>query len=126
MIYVVAAIIQQDDKVLICKRAKGKDLALLWEFPGGKIESGESEFQAIIRECKEELNIIIEPIEVFGNATHDYSGTFINITFITASIIGGDLQNVEHEDIKWVKRNELKNYKFCPADVAVIENIIMS
>ncbi len=70
MINVVAALIWQDDKLLICKRPKHKSLPLLWEFPGGKIEAGETEFEALKREIKEELDIVIETEDIFGETIY--------------------------------------------------------
>ncbi len=123
MINVAAAIIWQDEKLLICKRPAGTSLPLLWELPGGKIEKNESPEQAIVRECYEELGVIVEAKDIFDNSTYNYDNSEISFTFINAKITKGIPKNIEHEEIKWVDINELDNYEFCPADIEILERI---
>lgn len=124
MTEVVAALIQDGDKILICQRPKNKARALLWEFVGGKVEKGESREQALIRECKEELNITLAVGDVFMEVTHEYPDITVHLTLFNAAIASGVPEKIEHNDIKWVTKNQLIEYEFCPADQAILEEII--
>lgn len=124
MTEVVAALIQDGDKLLICQRPKNKARALLWEFVGGKVEKGESREQALIRECKEELNITLAVGDVFMEVTHEYLDITVHLTLFNAAIASGVPEKIEHNDIKWVTKNQLIEYEFCPADQAILEEII--
>lgn len=124
MTEVVAALIQDGDKLLICQRPKNKARALLWEFVGGKVEKGESREQALIRECKEELNITLAVGDVFMEVTHEYPDITVHLTLFNAAIASGMPEKIEHNDIKWVTKNQLIEYEFCPADQAILEEII--
>lgn len=124
MTEVVAALIQDGDKILICQRPKNKARALLWEFVGGKVEKGESREQALIRECKEELNITLAVGDVFMEVTHEYPDITVHLTLFNAAIASSMPEKIEHNDIKWVTKNQLIEYEFCPADQAILEEII--
>ena len=125
MLEVVGAIIYNEDgKLLICQRNKNKSLGLLWEFPGGKIEEGESVFDAIKREILEELDITISTSEVVGNTIHHYDNFSVHLTFIECKIVDGTLVKKEHEDVKWIDTLDLVNYEFCPADVEMVNKIL--
>ncbi len=123
MVEVVAALIWRDDKFLICQRPASKARALLWEFVGGKIEMGESGQQALIRECVEELDIIIEVGDVFFEVTHHYSDIDVHLTLFNASIIKGEPRLIEHNDMRWITIDEIDNFNFCPADVAILDKL---
>lgn len=123
VIEVVAAVIWDKGKFLICQRPVDKARALLWEFVGGKVEQGETKEQALIRECKEELNIIINVEEVFAEVVHEYPDVTVHLTFFNATIAGGVPQKLEHNDMKWITPNEIHNYDFCPADETILERI---
>lgn len=123
MIEVVAALIWDNDKFLICQRPANKARALLWEFVGGKVESGETKQQALIRECKEELAITIEPLSVFCDVVHEYPDITIHLTLFNSVITEGVPQKLEHNDIKWITPKEISNYSFCPADKTILERI---
>ncbi len=123
MVEVVAALIWRDDKFLICQRPASKARALLWEFVGGKIEMGESGQQALIRECVEELDIIIEVGDVFFEVTHHYSDIYVHLTLFNASIIKGEPRLIEHNDMRWITIDEIDNFNFCPADVAILDKL---
>ena len=123
MIEVVAALILDKDKFLICQRPANKARALLWEFVGGKVEQGEKKEQALIRECKEELNITLSVEGVFMEVVHEYPDITVHLTLFNATIIEGIPQKLEHNDIKWVTPNEISNYTFCPADVEILKAI---
>ena len=122
-IEVVAALIRDDDKLLICQRPKNKKRGLLWEFAGGKVEAGETKEQAIIRECQEELSITVEPYKVFMEIKHEYSDIIVNLTLFSCIILQGHPQLLEHNAIKWITTAEISNYDFCPADVEILKKL---
>ena len=123
MVEVVAALIWDKDKFLICQRPKNKARALLWEFVGGKVEKGETKEQALIRECKEELNIVLNVGDVFMEVDHEYSDITVHLTLFNAIIAEGVPQKLEHNDTKWITPAEIPNYNFCPADETILDNI---
>lgn len=123
MIQVAAAIIKDDDKILICQRSKGEFCELLWEFPGGKLEAGETFEECVVRECKEELQIHIVINGIFAETTYRYPDREIAFTFFNARIIGGRPKINVHKDMKWVRPEELAKFEFCPADKGIIENL---
>lgn len=123
-VQVTAAIFCQEDKYLICQRAHDDDLPLLWEFPGGKTEEGESLEECIVRECKEELGVDIKVSGEFGMTSYFHTNKELVFTFFTAEIVCGELTPHVHEQIKWVSSSELKDYVFCPADIEIVEEII--
>lgn len=123
MIEVVAALIWDDDKFMICQRPAHKARGLLWEFVGGKVEQGETKEQALIRECKEELNIILSVGDVFMDVTHEYPDLTVHLTLFNASIVEGEPQKLEHNDIQWITPSEILNYEFCPADEGILAKI---
>ena len=122
-IEVVAALIWQGDKFLICQRPKNKARALLWEFVGGKVEKGETKEEALIRECKEELDVSLSVGEEFMAVTHTYPDVTVNLTLFNATIKEGSPKKLEHNDIKWIKPQEIPLYEFCPADVEILRKI---
>ena len=120
---VVAALIWQGDKFMICQRPVHKARGLLWEFIGGKVEPGETKEQALIRECREELAITINVGNVFMEVVHDYPDITVHLTLFNATIVDGTPQKLEHNDIKWITPGELSNYEFCPADEEILKSI---
>lgn len=120
---VVAALIWDKDKFLICQRPKDKARPLLWEFVGGKVEKGESKEQALIRECREELAIDIAVDDVFTDVTHEYPDIAIHLTLFNSRIVGGQLTLLEHNAMAWITSSEIGNYDFCPADEVILEKI---
>ena len=123
VIEVVAALIWCGNKFMICQRPANKARALLWEFVGGKVEPGESKEQALARECKEELNIMLSVGDVFMDVMHEYPDVTVHLTLFNATISDGEPQKLEHNDIKWIAPSEIPNYEFCPADVVILEKI---
>ena len=123
MVEVVAALIWQGDKFMICQRPANKARALLWEFVGGKVESGETKEQALIRECKEELDILLSVGAVFMDVIHEYPDLTVHLTIFNAIISEGEPQKLEHNDIKWITPNEIPNFEFCPADEEILAKI---
>ena len=123
MIEVVAALIWDNNKFLICQRPKNKACALLWEFVGGKVEKGETKEQALIRECKEELDITLSVGNIFTEVTHTYPNMTVHITLFNATIVQGKPQMIEHNDIKWIQISEIDDFEFCPADVKILRRL---
>lgn len=123
MIEVVAALIKMEDKFLICQRPENKARGLLWEFVGGKVEKGETLKQALIRECKEELNVILDVGDVFIEVTHEYPDLTVHLTLFNAVIVDGEPQLIEHNDMKWITVSEISDYEFCPADKIILKKL---
>lgn len=123
MIEVVAALIRKGDKFLICQRPKYKSCGLLWEFVGGKVEIGETKRQALIRECKEELNIVVGVDDVFMDLTHKYPDFTVHLTLFNAKILNGVPELVEHNAMKWITISDIQKYDFCPADKVILQRL---
>ena len=124
MTEVVAALIWDKDKFMICQRPATKSCALLWEFVGGKVEAGETKEQALVRECREELAITLDVGEVFMDVIHEYPDITVHLTLFSATIADGIPQKLEHNDIRWITPAEIPNYEFCPADEEILKRII--
>ena len=123
MTEVVAALIWKNDKFMICQRPAHKARGLLWEFVGGKVELEESKEQALIRECKEELNVLLSVGDVFMDVVHEYPDLTVHLTLFNATIDEGEPQALEHNDIRWITPIEIQNYEFCPADEEILAKI---
>ena len=126
IVEVVAALIWDKNKFLICQRPANKARGLLWEFVGGKVELGETKEQALIRECQEELAITVEPHEVFAEVTHEYPDITVHLTLFNCTISRGQPQLLEHNDMKWITSAEISNFDFCPADEEILKRIANS
>ena len=123
MTEVAAAILRRDGKILICQRKEGGNCSLLWEFPGGKREPGESFENCLIRECREELEVEIEVGELFMRTDYDYPEYSVRLLFFKAKIRSGVLKMDVHSATQWVPRGELGRYEFCPADRDVVKKL---
>ena len=120
---VVAALIWDGDRFMICQRPAHKARGLLWEFVGGKVEQGESMETALIRECREELAVELTVEDVFMDVTHVYPDITVHLTLFHAAIAEGEPQKLEHCDLRWITPAETENFEFCPADVEILEEI---
>jgi 8-oxo-dGTP diphosphatase len=120
MIEVTAAIIEKGDKFLIARRAKGKHLAGYWEFPGGKIEAGETAEACLFRELNEEFQINVSVNNFMGESVYEYPNKKIILKAFTCSIISGEIQLTDHDKIDWITIDEIKHYKIAPADIPLI------
>ena len=120
---VVAALIWNGDKFMICQRPAHKARGLLWEFVGGKVEQGETKEQALIRECREELAVTLSVGDVFMDVVHEYPDLTVHLTLFNATIAEGEPQKLEHNDIRCITPDEIPQYNFCPADDEILKKI---
>ena len=118
---VVAALVWDQDKFMICQRPAHKARGLLWEFAGGKVEPGETKEQALARECREELAVVLSVGSEFASELYEYPDLTIRLTLFNAAIAEGEPQKLEHNDIRWITADEIPNYRFCPADKKFLE-----
>ena len=123
---VAAAIIQQEERFLLTRRKPDSHLGGLWEFPGGKKESGETLEGCLRRELKEELGVEISAPQLFHSLRHQYPGKDMELYFFTCSIIQGHLQALDCAEMAWIHRHELISYEFPPADIPVVKKIIQA
>ncbi len=123
MTQVVAALLWEGERFLICQRPAHKARGLLWEFVGGKVEPGETKAQALVRECQEELDIAVLVGEVFLEVTHQYPDLTVHLTLFHAAIVEGTPKMLEHADLRWITVEEIPQYDFCPADQVILEKL---
>ena len=123
MTEVVAALIWDHDRFMICQRPAYKARGLLWEFVGGKVEPGETKPQALIRECREELGIIVSPHALFMELDHVYPDLTIHLSLYHCTIAVGTPKLLEHNDLRWILPSEIPQYEFCPADAEILKRI---
>lgn len=121
---VAAAIIRKEGKILIAQRAEDDECPLMWEFPGGKLEAGETAEECIVREIKEELELDIAVLGVYARILYHLNGNEIPITFFNAEITGGNMRLNVHEDMRWIKNSEISNYTFMPPDLEVVQRLM--
>jgi len=123
-IEVVAAIIKQEDKILIARRKKGKHLEFKWEYPGGKLENNEEENDALKRELKEEFSIEATIGRYLTESFYEYGSVNINLKAYLVESFSGDFKLVDHDKIEWIKIEEIKEYDFAPADIPINDYLI--
>ena len=123
MLLVTAAIIIKDNKILITQRAPGQNLAGKWEFPGGKIELGETPQQCLQREIREELDVDIEVSDFFAESIYSYQSGTIKLMAFWCRWLSGDFNLHVHSKLAWVNRHELDFYEFAPADIPLVEKL---
>ena len=117
---VVAALIWENGKFLICQRPAHKARGLLWEFVGGKVEPCETMEAALVRECKEELDITVEVADVFTQVIHEYPDIRIQLTLFHCRIAEGTPKLLEHNDLQWILPCQIPEFDFCPADKDIL------
>ena len=120
---VVAALIRKGGSFMICRRPPYKKRGLLWEFPGGKVEKGETKEEALARECREELAIDLSVGRPFAEVLHEYPDLTVRLTLFEAEIAAGEPQLIEHVGLRFVTPEEIDGYEFCPADTGILEKI---
>jgi 8-oxo-dGTP diphosphatase len=123
-IRVVAAMLEKDGCYLITQRRPGASLPLLWEFPGGRVEDGESDARALAREISEELGLEIEVGERAVQVHHVYSAYEIDFAVYRCSVKQGDVQHGRVHDHRWVKPQDLDKYQFPPADEKTLAQLL--
>lgn len=123
-IEVVAAIIIEDNKIYCARRANKGEVALKWEFPGGKIEAGENPKDALIREIQEELNATIKVDSFFKTVEHQYESFFITMHSYICSLDKGSLTISEHVEDKWLEIKDMDSLDWAPADIPIVNKII--
>jgi len=121
MIDVVAAVIQTNTKYLIAQRNRNKHFAFHWEFPGGKVDNGETFEIALQREIKEELSIDIKILKKISSQKHKDDKINVNVHYFLCEHSDGKINLFEHEDLKWVTKKELFSYKMAPGDSKIIK-----
>ena len=121
---VVAALIWDGDRFLACQRPAHKARGLLWEFVGGKVEPGETKEAALIRECREELDITLSVGEIFMEVDHVYPDLTVHLTLFNATIAVGTPNLLEHNDMKWLHPQQIPEFDFCPADEEILKKLM--
>lgn len=123
MTEVVAALIWKGERFLACQRPPYKARGLLWEFVGGKVEPGETREQALIRECREELDVTVRVGGIFMELVHEYPDLTVHLTLFHAGIAEGTPKLLEHQALRWLTVEEMDQYPFCPADQAILARL---
>jgi len=123
MVDVVAALIWQGDRFLICQRPRYKARGLLWEFVGGKVEPGETREAALARECREELGVTIAVDDLYMEVTHAYPDLTVRLFLYHARIVSGEIVPTEHAAVAFIRPEDMGGYSFCPADEAILARI---
>ncbi|MCI7803147.1 MAG: (deoxy)nucleoside triphosphate pyrophosphohydrolase [Erysipelotrichaceae bacterium] len=121
-IKVVAAVIKRNNKIFVTQRGYG-EFKDGWEFPGGKVEKGETKEEALIREIKEELDTVIKVDSYLDTIEYDYPDFHLSMDCFICSIVEGNLVLKEHEDSKWIKKEEIDTLNWLPADLVIIDKV---
>ncbi|KRD81753.1 NUDIX hydrolase [Bacillus sp. Root147] len=121
---VMAAIIKDENRLLIAKRHSKDPLGGKWEFPGGKIEPGETPQECLVREIKEELGVEVKIGPFYDDNVYSSQDHDIHLLFYWAGIINGEVIPVVHDDLKWTTIEELANFDFAPADIPIVKRLM--
>lgn len=124
MLYVTCALIEFNNKVLVVQRSEEMRLPLKWEFPGGKIEKDETEEECVLREIKEELNIVIEIVQKLTPTVFNYPNNSIQLIPFLANFSSGELKLAEHQDFRWMHKSELIELDWAEADLPIVNEYI--
>ena len=126
MITVTAALIKRDNAILIAQRKAGKSLGGHWEFPGGKLEIGETSEECLAREIKEELGVTASVLSRFAESIYEYENGVVRLLAFVTKVESYSIQkSADHERIEWVTPEKLLSYRLAPADVAIAEEVVM-
>lgn len=120
---VVAAIIKDKDKILIAQRNSKDHLSGKWEFPGGKIEPGETPEECLVREIREELRVDVEIGSFYDDNIYGSEDQAIHLLFYWAEVMNGEVTPVVHDDVKWITIKELARFDFAPADISIVKRL---
>jgi len=123
IIKVLGAIIEKDDTILLARKAQGQSVAGKWEFPGGKLETGESEQECLKREIQEEMKVDVEIKEFFAENLHEYKDKQINLKCYKCHLLSDKIILSDHDSIAWVKPKELLSYDLAPADIPIARKL---
>jgi len=123
-IHVVGAAVRRGEEILVARRGSGMSLAGMWEFPGGKVEAGESPAEALVRELDEELAIQVRVDELIGRSTFTTADRVIALDVYWCHLLDGEPFPHEHDEIRWVGREELATLDWAPADVSIVTMIL--
>lgn len=123
MVEVVAALLWRGERFLPCQRPAHKARGLQWEFPGGKLEPGETPAEALVRECREELGVTVRPGPLCAALEHSYSDLCIRLSLLHCTLAAGEPQLLEHIAMAWVTPHEAAAYDLCPADRELLATI---
>ena len=126
IVEVAAALIVREGRFLICRRPEHKARGGLWEFPGVKTEAGESVFDAVVRECREELGVTIVPSRVVDEVTHTYPDITVRLSLVLAVIAEGEPMLLEHSALAWISPSDIPRYDFCPADYPMLSRLSLA
>ena len=124
LIDVVAGLIYKQDKILLCRRKEGKQQAGFWEFPGGKIEKGESKKNALLREISEELGITITIDCFFGQTTYHYPNISIRLWAYKCLYKSGEINLIDHDRFVWATKKAITSFQLSPADIEIAQKVI--
>ena len=119
----VAAVIERDGKFLITKRMAHSPMGHCWEFPGGKIEPGETVEECVVRECREEIDVTVEPIRRLREEYYDYPHGYVHLWFVLCRLVSGEPRPVECREALWIDPSRFPEFEFPPADIRVIEEL---
>ena len=121
VINVVAAAIKKDGSIFCAQRPEGKSVGGFWEFPGVKLENGETPEGALIREIKEEFDSEIEVISFLNEASYEYDFGIVTMKTYLSKLISGELKLLEHQDSKWLPIEELSELEWAPVDIPAVK-----
>lgn len=121
---VVAALIWENGRFMICQRPAHKTRGLLWEFAGGKVEPGETKEEALIRECREELDVTVAVENEYMTVVHEYPDLTVRLTLFNARIAQGMPKLLEHNALRFITPSQIPAFDFCPADEEILRRII--
>lgn len=125
LVEVVAAVIENENNEILCAlRSPIMTLPNMWEFPGGKVEEGESLYTAIEREIKEELKCSIKAIEIIGENRHEYEKIIVNLTAIKCNLVEGESVADEHSKLIYLNKENLESLVWAPADIPLVKKVI--
>lgn len=125
LVEVVAAVIENENNEILCAlRSPIMTLPNMWEFPGGKVEEGESLYTAIEREIKEELKCSVKAIEIIGKNKHEYEKIIVNLTAIKCNLVEGEPVADEHSKLIYLKKENLESLVWAPADIPLVKKVI--